>query len=378
MLNTAPTTPARPSSHATLKAYQDHHRPTRAAKSVRYMTKSKKDELQRHVQALHAKECVGNTAAIIGRAAWSRAHISSKFLQEEPALSASCWPEYLYLSPLERTRRFTTEYLRAYKHYANRMIDHRRVAHLCPVNEVFECNAAQGMSALWRARQCADELCMPYDKYLFPLFEHALEVEGHTRLPLPNQLYDLAQIEHVVEKWNEWTRDGITVTSNWDERLLAMNFRDTLAQRHCHDVLINLIGSSVGRLKQFMLRDGLLPESVARQRLGDDLVNRALDRHGPPRSSRLPAPSPGYLRPCIGLFANPGPACTGCPFTDPCKRISQAVDQEMKSVYRSTDPKADHVRELARRRQQKRRERIRKRDSELAFEDSHQGMEQGS
>lgn len=333
------------------------------------MTKGQRAKLEQQAEALHASEGAGALAAIVGRGAWVRAHIPSEFLQDEPTLSASCWPEYLYLSPLDRTRRFTTEYLNAYKFYAKRMIDHRKVAHLCPVNELLEYNAATFISSLWRARQQADALCMPYQKYLFPLMQHALEEEGHTRLPLPNQLYDLAQIKHVVEDWTQSTRDVTPDTRDWDERLLAINYSGTLAQRHSHDVLINLVGNSVGRLEQFMLRDGLLPESVARARLGDELADRALDRHGSTRILPSPTPSTAYIRPCLGLLAIHGPACSGCPFAAQCERVSLAIDQELRSIYGSADPRADHKRELARDRQRRKRERDRERDSELIGDD---------
>lgn len=350
--------------------HKDRHRPTRAAKSVRYMTKAKKTELERQAQALHACEAAGKLPAIIGRAAWIRAHISSKFLQAEPKLSASCWPEYLYLDPLERTRRFTAEYLRAYKYFAQRIVDHRKVAHLSPIDEVLEYNAPASISSLWRARQHADELCIPYEKYLYPLIQHALEEEGHKRVPLPNQLYDLAQIEHVLERWKEWVQDGTFVTREWDDRLKAANFQNSLAQRHCHKVLFDLIGRSVGRLEQFMLSDGLLPESVARERLGDDLVDRALDRHGTVRTPTSPSACAVYIRPCLGVVASRVSACKECPFAERCERVSLRVDQEMSVVYRSTDPRQDHVRELARLRQQRKRERDRKRDREPTFEEA--------
>lgn len=360
MPTTSSTNPSQQLLTPALHSRRERHRPTRAAKSVRYMTKNERSELEREAGALHASEAAGGLSSIIGQAAWARAHIPSDFLQDDAKLSASCWPAYLHLSPLERTRQFTAQYVQAFTYYAKRLMDLHKVSLPCLVEPVLELNAPANVSSLWRARQRADELGIPYEKYLFPVIQHALEEEGHSRLPLPNQLYDIAQITHVHEKWEEWVRDGVFPTGEWDARLKAVNFRGTLAQLHCHEVLFGLIGRSVGRLEQFMLRDGLLPEAIARERLGDELVDRALARHGSVSASSEPATSAAYIRPCLGLLATRSAACVGCPFDSQCARVAQAVDREMVVVYRSTDPRSDHKRELARNRKRRQRARERK------------------
>ena len=364
MPTNAPNTRASKSSKAPTKPPRTRQTsPALAAKSTRFMSVEQKLAQQQQVQALHAAEAKGGIHACIGRAAWTRAHIPAEFLADEPALSTHCWPEYLYLSPIERTRRFTAEYILAYRHFAKSMIAFRDIAHLCPIHECLELNAATNISCLWHARQQADELSIPYEKYLFPLFHHAIEVEGHSRLPLPNQLYHLAQLTHVVDTWEEWVRDGTFVTRHWDDRLLAVNYQGTKPQQHCHDVLVHLIDRRLGRLEQFMLTDGLLPESIARERLGDEMVDRALDRHGSARG-RLPhAPVSTYIPACLGLKVDSSAACTGCEFVSACERTRRGVDKEMEAIYLSRDPRKARERMLARDRKRRQRERNQNRDS---------------
>lgn len=359
MPTTTPSNPSRRLYKAAIDSHRELHRPTRAAKSLRCMTQNQKSEVRRRATALHASEAAGGLSTFVGQAVWARAHIPADFLQEDAKLSASCWPAYLYLSPLERTRQFTTQYVQAFTHYAKRLMELRKVDSLCLIDPVLEHNAPANISSLWRARQKADELGIPYEKYLFPLIRHALEEEGHSRIPLPNQLYDIAQLTYVHDQWEEWVRDGVFTTREWDCRLKAVNFRGNLAQLHCHEVLLGLIGQSIGRLEQFMLRDGLLPEAIARERLGDELVQRALARHGSVSASNVSGTPATYIRPCLGLIAERSPACAGCPFDTQCTRVAQAVDREMGRVYGSIDPRRDHKRMLARERKRRQRAKIR-------------------
>lgn len=336
------------------------HSRHRSCRSSRFLSPEDRAELKRRATALQQAEALGAGARLVAQATWTRANIPPEMLAEEPSLATSCWPAHLFRSPLDRTRQFLSDYLDVYRVIGRSYHDDRNIAHLCPVLPTLELNAKSAITALWRARQMADEIGIPYREYLFLIMRHMESVEGHKRLPLPNQLYHPAQIRFVLDEWPEKLKYKGMPVDEWDARLRADHFHGTAAQVAFHSKLFDHIGNSRGRLADFLIRTPMLPEVVARERLGDEIVDAVLASH-----AKKPAPTSlkrgdAYHPPCIGLPNQGSGPCSPCPFAAHCQVISSRAVERTVEIYGDADPRARDRRRSAAERQRRSRENKRK------------------
>jgi hypothetical protein len=299
---------------------------------------------------------------LVGVSAFVRAHIQSGLLAEEPALAETCWIEYAYMTPLDRTELFTRAYVEVFRMKWEQYVDYATASEKCPAEEEFSLNTREEMTALWKARQTADAIGAPYLTYLLQVFEHAATIEGHTKLLRPNQLYSDPQVKHLITYWDERHASASLAGADWDDRFRAENYTGDAAQTRFHDLIQDRVKDEIG-LANYVIRQPAMPEAVARQRFGDAMVDDAIRWFGsgvpalPVASIRV-----AYMRPCLGLAYTKTPACTDCALAELCGAVTCKTDAHLQIEYGSSEPLADRKRKGDRDRQQ--RHRMRKRNAE--------------
>ena len=138
-------------------------------------------------------------------------------VREEMDLYTTKWLDYRFISPTEATDMFKSEYNKAYK-IAWRTYEDRNEAEF--KSGLFEMpkfrkpsdkdtiKLKREYTSIWRARQCADALGVPYD-FLIRETIDALMASGRCRtMPRPNQiagaLTDEAIRDRVRQQWTDW------------------------------------------------------------------------------------------------------------------------------------------------------------------------------
>lgn len=320
---------------------------------------SAKKERQDRLHQLANVTGLGSPAArLIGVTGFVRAQLPGYLLMKEPALCDTCWVEYAYMTPLKRTQMFTHDFVSVFRRKWAQYFDYRTGSEKCPAEEEFALNTPSEMTALWTARQHADAIGIPYMTYLLQVFEHAAQVEGHSRLLRPNQLYSDPQVAHVVAYWGTHRQVASLDVEEWDERFMAANYTGDLAQRRLQDLIQERVKCELG-VASYMIYRPIVPEAVARGRFGDELVDRAISMAGPVPAFSWAACRP-YVPSCLGLAVNVE-SCKSCAFATLCATVGERTERQMEVVYGSSDPLADQRRTKNRERKQRQRMRERSR-----------------
>jgi hypothetical protein len=137
--------------------------------------------------------------------------INSKHLEHEVGLMHTKWFDYRGLTAVQATYLFAHHYVRAWRTMMRRHVDHRIDDTVRPWRgeDVFK-TKPQTLVGIWRARQHADAMGIPYEDYLADAYEMAMSMP-RDRMPLPVQLYTDRIIEHVDRKWEERQRAKLYV-----------------------------------------------------------------------------------------------------------------------------------------------------------------------
>lgn len=285
----------------------------------------------------------------------------------EAELMARKWPAYRFLSPLETTRLFHAEYVNAYKAYYRNYID-RDAGDAIRIGTkllLYQQNAP--LTQVWKARQLADDLGLPYPDYMEFVFGFAAE-RRRQHAPQPNQLGPNGKTREawVAKLEAFWTpeRDCLALTrmdpmlqyaTEHDRGLPAQRgFRQELVQSEAASgrALDSFIGRYVVSLRYLRL------EACAP--LGEDAVASAFERVNQEpdasfyteHSHERPGPE-SFLQSCFGL---PGieandPACRGCPLHHLCTATRAVVTDRVRAETGVEEP-------VEERRKRKNRERV--------------------
>jgi hypothetical protein len=132
-------------------------------------------------------------------------HIKKEWLALELGLMTSKWFDYRFLHPVQATLVYANAFQKAYRDAFSRVIDRAAGEHIQIVNEAefFEKNKPVKVSGLWRGRQIADAIGMPYEIYTALAMKHALNYWKQRHLPQAQQLYSERIVERVVDEWAE-------------------------------------------------------------------------------------------------------------------------------------------------------------------------------
>jgi hypothetical protein len=321
------------------------------------------NERARRIRAARTKE--GPWHALIGELSFAREFINSEVLRDEPGLAETTWLPYRYMSAFERTELFTREYEAVFKRLHAQYKDYHKAAGMQPVALEFVRNARGEMTSLWKARQYADALGVPYSIFIHTSMDVAIN-RHYQKVPRPNQLCRPWQVEAVQVAWLKEVASAQLFADDWDPRFFAPSNREDPARTAALDALTNHVkrvapGRWAERLANYMFRRLAINEVEARQRFDDDMVDEAIKFPHAPTITLHAASERPYRPHCLGMQQVPAASqCAGCSLREACVKLRTIVDREFIKSAGTADPQRIRVLGQAAERQRRHREKIRK------------------
>jgi hypothetical protein len=303
--------------------------------------------------------------------------IPREYLAEELALTVAKWPGYRFFSPLEATRLFHPAYVTGYRQHVARNFDVERAAHLRIGAHLDFKRPNRHLTQLWRARQHADRLGMPYPAYIEFTFDFAAR-RTRKQPPQPNQL---APSKKAHDAWHAlladyWTAErhrlwlskeapmaqyhltqdiGLAVQIQFRADLLALG---TPPLCYHPDFLVQ----RAVELEQIKVEDclALMPGPVAH-----DAIERALAAKADGRVAAYAYPpiAQSDLQPACyalpGIDTQTGAPCQVCPLRQGCDASRAHIVARLVDLTGHSDPIAEEERRKNRARVAKHRMKTR-------------------
>jgi hypothetical protein len=305
-----------------------------------------------------------------GELATVRQIVKEEHLCDEPELVETRWVTYSYMSALKSTELFGELYLSAYRTWYERLKDYSTAANQKPVSAELFLNDARQINGLWRARQEADRIGMPYEMFLNVVIGWGAEQKNRKHFPAPNQLYGEAQLKAAQERWAS-QRDIISLfDDDWDDRLFVGDEKAGLPRLKAMRLAYARVTKSKNpdvTLANLMGRCGAIDEPLARRMFHSrpGLVDRAMTQMASPRKVRDANGLRPYVPHCLGTtFDSVARACSSCPLLTKCELLWRKTTDELERTTGNGNPRATRKTQLARERQ--RRCRQKRRDAAMA------------
>lgn len=274
----------------------------------------------------------------------------------EPSVADTRWAKYGYVNAFAATEDFTRRYVRSYESNRRRLVGID--PHKCPVEEDFVLNDPAMMNALYRARQFADSMGIPYDRFVSCMMGRLIGQGLYRRVPLPNHLFPPLEprkrkwrktyrtrfgkplihkaIRHALEVKKTMEATCRVLEHDWDVRFLARNYMGDPAQERALRALVqHEDGSSPKRRLRHRLEHGRISLENARRVFQEADVDAVL-REGPAIPVAGP-PDPGlpiYRPHCLGLIQLPTSAseCGQCEWRDRCEGLATWSDRHQEAL----------------------------------------------
>lgn len=314
-------------------------------------------------QKLANAKATSTEALHIEQVVQARERLTPTDFDHEAELSETAFLPYRYMTPYERTEAFYA----AYKaHYTTRFRKRRgrdpygmarNIAALSP----------RDFTSMWRARQVADSMTAPYDRFVIARFNHA-DTYGTKQLPTANQIRSDENL-WVVENALRDLRDAGRIDpfeGNFDPRFYAINYTGDVQQRAVLDIIeaeVNAAGpaSKAKRLARYTNVYEVISDEEAERRFGPELVATAKSEDVGwtsvvPVALDSPQPSPPA---CIGSYRQMQPICQQCPFKEACVERAETIDAQVMERYGVLNVPALRITEGNRDRKRRQRERER-------------------
>lgn len=122
----------------------------------------------------------------------------------EAELFTTKWFDYRFMHPTEATYLYASCYEGAYRRAFRANFDAARAdeVRVFKKSNVF-CDDRSVISGLWRGRQKADALGIPYDIFLSLAFKEVLRFWKQKHMPRPSHLYNDDLLARVIQGWEE-------------------------------------------------------------------------------------------------------------------------------------------------------------------------------
>jgi len=205
-------------------------------------------------------------------------HVRKDWLKHEAILFTGKWFDYRFMNPVAGAYLYAHHFVAIYKRFYRSTIDGKRWEHVRPLKELdlFECPQEQ-ISAIWKGRQVADAMGVPYDVYLELAMEGALKYWQRSHLPRPAQLYSDRICEYVAKEWEK--RQSAFLFYSRHKAYRLQYYKELQAQNDHHEWLFQQIekrGNAGFSLLNDAVENDLLPMSKIKARFGDDVAEKIL------------------------------------------------------------------------------------------------------
>lgn len=298
-------------------------------------------------------------------------HIEHKVLAQERELEAHRWFAYRFLSPFSATDLFYRTYLEHRRRYVGSYIDigllpllrERPLLALKPAD----------ITQVWKARQRADSIGLPYGAYL----EHSLEFwnrrsgEGYAearskRPPRYNQLHFSKKSEFAwMAEFNKRLLHVAQVSAmalaevpELDASCFVGEAAQHAARAYIRSLCELATASWEDLVRKWCYEYPVMSVLSMRRLMPRDVMVQVIDRLRSSRPSRRPLPTVAPdLRP--SCFAVPGAhssaadRCGSCRFAASCKTATREVLDVIVAATGSDDPRRAQLRKPANVRQRK-------------------------
>jgi hypothetical protein len=290
----------------------------------------------------------------------AQAHLSKDVLERDAGLFATKWFDYRFLTSKEATDKFIEAFPIAYRAAFRANFDVVNAPLKKGLVDAGPYNDQRELTSVWRARQFADELGLPYDLFLAWAIEGFLR-NGYKRIPRPNQLFGSkvqAHVKnHVTTQWADYCVNCRPMFSLLPVYRVEAYF-GLPAQDDHYDWIVALIQARSAVSARFLLArvcfsEQILPIDRAVFEFGAPLVERARMEA---EAASAPSTSANAVDTLLGCFAAPyslnpaRPPCAACEFQEACSEGANLVRKIVVSRTGVGDPVDDHRRERQRER----------------------------
>jgi hypothetical protein len=201
------------------------------------------------------------------------ARIPDELREPESRLMQSRWFDYRHLLPGQATQVFADRFEEIYVETYAKWRDYRTAESV----QIFDAEvfASPDLLSCWSARQAADEIGCDYDFYIRQAFKRAWD-RGWRFIPRPNQLYNDALTADLGEVWKEECRYVLKLAKH--ERYKLDAYEGHPDQDAYHHFLLEQVAQREQKhmvLGRLLYKENCLPEKLAIERFGRELVDKA-------------------------------------------------------------------------------------------------------
>lgn len=180
-------------------------------------------------------------AIILENDFFAQSFINTKFQKFDVELFESKWFDYRFMTPLQATECYIGFYGEIYKRVYARMIDRDRAEFLKLITverlreglKAGETKAKRIFTGMWRGRQFADAIGIPYDEYIPQAFDNRMRRWQQSHLPQPEHLYHPVTLEIISERWEQMKKGRLWLATH--PAYMVQNYVGTPAQDAYHE-----------------------------------------------------------------------------------------------------------------------------------------------
>jgi len=205
--------------------------------------------------------------------------VPPQFRELEPELYSLRWFDYRRMLPSRATQLFVKTYDSQYRAQYAKTQDAGAALTLKVAGVADDIFKSGALLQFWRARQEADRIGCRYPFYLRFVFDRMFQ-RGWRYLPRPNQLFDDDISLDVEVAWLEAKRQTLQLAKS--PIFLAANYCGLPEQDAYYLYLVQQVQARPAParvLARLVYKDKMLPESVAIEHFGADLIQQAFFHH---------------------------------------------------------------------------------------------------
>ncbi len=212
--------------------------------------------------------------------------IDKDLLALDPELYRTKWFDYRMMTPLQATRHYIEAFGAVYREYYAAEISKKASLYIrVPTVDTIMEGLGAGVqkvkrvfSGMWRGRQVADAIGMPYREYIHTVMGLRLRHWDQNHLPPATHLYKQEDVERTIQRWEEMQTGRLYVSD--EPAYMIENYHGIAHQDDYHEWLFkqaSLRGNPWYVLAQFV-NQNRLPLDKIEARFDPELVER-VHRH---------------------------------------------------------------------------------------------------